>query len=217
MFGSRTWRFALTFLAIAIPAFCQGNPTGTISGHVTDPGKLSMPNVRVRVSSPVLQGVRTVVTSANGDYIVPFLPPGEYTVKFESQGFARLEVSVSLKMADTQPLNVEMTVNTVATKMTVTEANDVTVTPTVATTIRASSIENLPVGRSLDAATLLSPTASDNGPSGNIMIAGALSYDNLYLVNGVDVNENQRQQPRTLYIEDAIQETKVASGNISAE
>jgi hypothetical protein len=217
MFGSRTWRYALTLLAIAIPAFCQGNPTGTISGHVTDPEKLSMPNVRVTVSSPVLQGVRSVVTSANGDYIVPFLPPGEYTVKFESDGFAPLEMSVSLKMADTQPLNVEMAVNTVSTKMTVTEANDVTVTPTVAATIRASSIEDLPVGRSLDAATLLSPTSSSNGPSGNIMIAGALSYDNLYLVNGVDVNENQRQQPRTLYIEDAIQETKVASGNISAE
>src|ERR1041385_2161601 len=83
MFGSRTWRFVPTFLAIGIPAFCQGNPTGTISGHVTDPGKLSMPNVRVMVSSPVLQGVRAVVTSANGDYIIPFLPPGDYTVKFE--------------------------------------------------------------------------------------------------------------------------------------
>ena len=49
------------------------------------------------------------------------------------------------------------------------------------------------------------------------MIAGALSYDNLNLVNGVNVNDTQRQQPRTLFVEDAIQETKVSSGNISAE
>ena len=69
-----------SFLAVAIQGFCQGNPTGTISGHVIDPGNLAMPGVSVTVASPVLQGVRTAVTSVNGDYIVPFLPPGEYTL-----------------------------------------------------------------------------------------------------------------------------------------
>ena len=49
------------------------------------------------------------------------------------------------------------------------------------------------------------------------MISGALSYDNLNLVNGVNVNENLRQQARPLYVEDAVQETKVSTGNISAE
>ncbi len=64
---------------------------------------------------------------------------------------------------------------------------------------------------------LLAPGVSNNGPSGNIVIAGALSYEGLYLINGVNVNENLRGQPRTLYVEDAIQETKVSTGNISAE
>ncbi len=217
MLGSVALRSALIFITFAIPAFSQGNPTGTISGHVTDPGGLSMPDARVRVSSTVLQGQRNAVTSANGDYILPFLPPGEYTVKFERDGFAAMEMSISLKMADTQPLNVQLALTTVATKLTVTEASDLATTLTVASTIRASSIENIPLGRTMEAATLLSPAAIDNGPGGNTMISGALSYDNLYMVNGVDVNENQRQQPRTLYIEDAIQETKVSSGNISAE
>jgi hypothetical protein len=217
MSHSRIWRLTLVLLAAAISALPQGNPTGAISGHVTDPGGLAMPGVNVTVSSTVLQGRRRTVTSGNGDYIVPFLPPGEYTVKFERDGFAAMELAVSLRMADTQPLNVQMALTTVATSLTVTEAADVTTTLTVASTVRASAIELIPVGRSLEAATLLSPSASDNGPGGNTMISGALSYDNLYLVNGVTVNENQRQQPRTLYIEDAIQETKVASGNISAE
>ena len=45
-----------------------------------------MPGVTVTVESAALQGPRTTVTSANGDFIIPFLPPGEYTVTFEIQG-----------------------------------------------------------------------------------------------------------------------------------
>src|SRR5207249_9394455 len=50
-----------------------------------------------------------------------------------------------------------------------------------------------------------------------LMISGALSYSNLFLVNGVVVNENLRGQPQDLFIEDAIEETTVSSGSISAE
>jgi outer membrane cobalamin receptor len=49
------------------------------------------------------------------------------------------------------------------------------------------------------------------------MVSGALSYENLNLVNGVVINENLRGQARNLFIEDAIQETKVSTGSISAE
>src|SRR4029077_8582777 len=55
-----------------------------------------------------------------------------------------------------------------------------------------------------------------NGVNGNT-ISGAMSYDNLYLVNGAVVNENLRGQPHQLYIEDAIQETTVLTGGVSAE
>src|SRR5205814_1435450 len=54
------------------------------------------------------------------------------------------------------------------------------------------------------------------GINGNT-ISGAMSYDNLYLVNGAVVNENLRGQTHQLYIEDAIQETTVLTGGISAE
>jgi outer membrane receptor protein involved in Fe transport len=75
----------------------------------------------------------------------------------------------------------------------------------------------LPLGRTIGAATLLAPGVTDNGPGGNIMISGALSYENLFLVNGVVVNENLRAQPRNVYIEDAVQEHKISTGSISAE
>jgi len=214
----RRWALVtLMLLSVVAPATPQGNPTGAISGQVVDPGNLPIPDVKITVSSPVLQGIRTAVTSANGDYIVPFLPPGDYTVRFEREGFAPLELTVSLKMAETQRLNAQMALATTTTKITVSETSEAAATVTVESTLRSSNVEVIPLGRTLEAATLLSATANNNGPGGNTMISGALSYDNIYLVNGVNVNETQRQQPRSLYIEDAIQETKVASGNISAE
>ena len=215
---SRPLIFALAFLALAGAVFAQGNPTGTITGSVMDPDGLVLPGVTVTAASPVLQGVRTVVTSANGDYIIPFLPAGDYTVTFELQGFATVKQTVGLKMADTLPVNVKLAVASVTETVTVTGASTETaMTPTVATTLKASTVENIPWGRTLDAATVIAPAAIGNGPGGNIMISGALSYDNLNLVNGVNVNENLRQQARPLYVEDAVQETKVSTGNISAE
>lgn len=218
MLHLRTWIAAVILAAIAGAAFAQGNPTGTMSGRVTDPDNLALPGVTITVTSPVLQGVRTTVTSGNGDYIIPFLPPGDYTVTFELQGFATVKQALSLRMAEMLPLNVTMPLASVTEVVNVTAAaTEVSTTSTIATTVKNDVVEVIPLGRSLAAATLLAPSALDNGPSGNVMISGALSYDNLHLVNGANVNDTQRQQARILFIEDAIQEVKVSAGNVSAE
>ena len=62
-------------------------PTGTISGRVTSSDGLALPGVTVTATSPSLQGERTIVTTANGDFILPLLPPGDYRVMFELSGF----------------------------------------------------------------------------------------------------------------------------------
>ncbi|HUO86587.1 MAG TPA: TonB-dependent receptor, partial [Thermoanaerobaculia bacterium] len=65
----------------------------------------------------------------------------------------------------------------------------------------------------------LSPGVTTNGPgAGNaITISGAQSWENLFTLNGVVLNENIRGQAFNLFIEDAIQETTTQSGGISAE
>jgi hypothetical protein len=69
----------------------QGVPTGTLSGRVSDPDGLSLPGVTVTARSPALQGPRSATTSPNGDYLIPFLPAGDYTVTFEIAGFQPLK------------------------------------------------------------------------------------------------------------------------------
>ncbi len=216
---SRTFLTVLMALAVSTAAWAQGNPTGTIRGAVTDPDGLALPGVTVTVESPALQGTRSVETSINGDFIVPFLPPGEYAVTFELQGFAPQRHTIGVAMAETRSMQIALKLAAVTETVTVTgsTSTEVLKTGSIAETYKADKIEVLPVGRTLESAVLLAPGVSNNGPSGNIVIAGALSYEGLYLINGVNVNENLRGQPRTLYVEDAIQETKVSVGNISAE
>src|SRR5437667_7594775 len=205
-------------LASVAGAAAQGNPTGTISGHVADPDGLAVPGATVTASSPALQGVRTATTSENGDYIIPFLPAGDYEVKFELQGFKTTTRPVSVKMAETLPLNVTLAIAAVAESVTVTGASpDIVPTATIAANFKKEALERLPVGRALNDAVLLAPGVAGNGPSGNIMMAGALSFESQYLVNGVVINENLRGQALNLFIEDAIQETKVSTGAISEE
>ena len=74
-------------------------PTGTISGRVASSDDAPLPGVTVTVTSPNLQGERTVITSVNGDYVVPLLPPGDYTLVFELSGFQSVKREVGLAEA----------------------------------------------------------------------------------------------------------------------
>jgi hypothetical protein len=207
---------SLVFL-LSISAFAQTLPTATIAGKVTTDG-VGLPGVTVTVTSPNLQGARTTVTTAQGDYIVPFLPPGEYTVRYELSGMRTITQKVTLTAARTNSIDITLRPETVAESITVTAtAPSVVETTQVSTNFNQALIDELPVPRNLQAVTLLAPGVNPNGPGGNLIISGAMSFDSLYLVNGAVVNENLRGQAHDLFIEDAIQETTVMTAGISAE
>jgi hypothetical protein len=217
-----TKRFVV-FLIVAAAvsdALAQSIPTATINGKVSADGA-ALPGVSVTASSPNLQGTRTTVTTQTGDYLIPLLPPGNYTVKFELSGMATANRRVVLTAANTERIDVEMRPAAVAEAITVTAETPITA-PVESTQVSANFkqdlIEALPMDRTIRSVALLSPGVNNNGPSGgNIMISGAMSFDSLYLVNGAIVNENLRGQPHSLFIEDAIQETTILTGGISAE
>jgi outer membrane receptor for ferrienterochelin and colicin len=193
--------------------------TGTISGRVVDAQQLPVPGVTVNAESPNLQGIRTAVTSENGDYIISLLPPGVYTITFELSGFQRVDRTVTL--APTQVLPVEVVMGPAAVSETVEvigrSADVLTQTAQVALNISQDLIQTLPTNRDINAALLLAPAIHPTGPNGNYSISGSVSFENLFMVNGVTVNENLRGQANDLYIEDAIQETTVATAGVSAE
>ena len=215
---ARTWLCVAALFVFAVAASAQ-TTTGTISGHVADSQGLALPGVTVNAASANLQGMRTVTTSGNGDYIFTGLPSGTYTISFELSGFQRQDKTLALAPTQVAPLDVTMGVGTLSETVTVTgQSADVsTRTAQVATNFKQDFIANLPTNRDINASLLLAPAVHPTGPSGAYSIAGAMSFETLYMVNGVSVTENLRGQPYNLYIEDAVQETNIATSGISAE
>ena len=195
----------------------QGNPTGRISGTVTHNGE-TIPGVSITAESPNLQRSRQVLTQANGSFLLGALPPGDYRLTFEMEGLETVVRNLVVSVAQLQPLDVEMSVTTVSEEIVVTgDSSAISETTTTSNTLSQDFVEKLAVQRTLTQAVALAPGTSSTGPGNNISISGAQSFENLYLINGVPVNENQRGQPADLFIEDAIEETTISTAAISAE
>jgi outer membrane receptor protein involved in Fe transport len=202
---------------------CAQIPTGTVSGHVTSAEGEAMPGVTVTATSPSLQGSRSVTTNNNGDYTIPSLPPGEYQVSFQLEGFQEAQRSLKVSAAQQTTLDTGLQLSGVSEQIVVTGTYEtISTTPQASTTFERKFVANLPVERDMRNTVLLTPGVSDVGPGGNarlraITISGAQTYENLFLVNGVVVNENLRGQELPLFIEDAIEETTTSTAGISAE
>ena len=201
-------------------------PTGTISGRVTDSSGGVLPGVAVTATSPSLQGPREIVTSAFGDYVIPLLPPGPYTVTFELSGFTTVTQQIDVASTETVPLDATMGVGAVTEQITVRgEARSFLQTVQSGSNVKQSLMATLPSSRTLLAAVAMAPNVKGTGPGsgtagtndGSFTIAGAMAYDSVFMLNGVAVTENLRGQPVSLFIEDAIQETTVSTSGISAE
>jgi hypothetical protein len=212
-------------LLLAVPAFSQGIPNGKVSGHVTSEGA-ALPGVTVTVTSPALQGERSTVTSGSGDFLFPSLPPGDYAVTFQLEGMQDINQNIRVAAAQTAVMDVEMS-GDFAEEIVVTgtaSLEAISETSQGAVTYGKQLVDELPAGRTLSQIVALSPGVQPNGPSkdsvtglSNITVSGAPTNENLFLLNGVVLNENLRGQAFDLLIEDAIQETTTATSGVSAE
>ena len=215
-------RFTRTILTLCVctlltTATLAQNPTGTLSGHVSD-GKEALPGVTVTVTSPSMQGVRNTTTTGNGDYIFTFLPPGDYRIRFELQGFQTIDTGVKVNAAQTQKVDATMPQSTVAEELTVVGTYEtISSSGTAATTMEKDLVNALPGTRDIPSIANLTAGASASGPQSNTVIAGATSYDNLIMINGVQVQDNIRGTLNNIYIEDAVQETTTSVSGVSAE
>jgi outer membrane receptor protein involved in Fe transport len=226
-FGLRV-SLALVLLLSAGAAFAQSVTTATLRGRVTNEGQ-GLPGVLVTVKSGSLQGARTASTSANGDYVFPGLPPGEYTVGFALQGFRAENRTQPVTVGQEARLDVVLSLAGVEASATVVAKSETvaTSTPQAAQTFTKELTDNLPVTRSLLSSVALAAGVNTNGPGssdrlGNgvnpvVTISGAQSFDNLFTVDGAVVTDNIRGTPNNLFIEDAIAETTTSTSSVSAE
>jgi outer membrane receptor protein involved in Fe transport len=207
----------LAILALAIAGTVSAQMGSELEGRAIYENE-GMPGVTVTISSPALQGEKVTVTNSQGDYIFKALPAGDYKVRFELASFATLEYDVKMSTSQPRSLDAILYPEAMQEEIVVTGSFETVSTGTQgSSTVEQSVLEKLPVQRTLNQAVLLSAGTTDTGPNQNISISGAQSWESLYTINGVVVNENIRGQALDLYIEDAVLETTTITSSASAE
>lgn len=212
----------LALLASDSPARAQGVQTGTITGTVQSADGLSLPGATVTASSPVLQGQRAATTDVNGVYFIKGLPAGTYTVSFDMPSFkAMTKENIELNVGSTVDVPQTMALAGVAETVNVmadTPKPTALTVPTISQAYTKTEVDALPVGRIPNQIADLAPGLTSNTSNvGQLAISGATSFDNVFMMNGVDINDNLFGTANNLFIEDAIQQTNILTGGISAE
>src|SRR5271167_1711209 len=100
------------FLLLASTAFGQTPGTGAISGVVYDPSNRVVQNATVLAVNEATNVSRSVMTTSEGLFRVPLLPPGEYTVVVKADGFAEnTSHSITVTGSETSSINVTLAVS----------------------------------------------------------------------------------------------------------
>jgi len=213
-------RVALSFglvAVVAMPALAQ-SPTGALSGRVTDVTGAARANVIVTVSSSNLLQPQRTSTSESGDYLFRLLPPGEYAVTFELGGFAAATERRDVAAGQAVVVNMTLRPGPVIESVTVKPEPSVVFTGVAtATNLPQPLMDALPTSRTMSAAAEFAPGVHASGPDRALSINGAMTFENVFLLDGVQTQDNLRGTPFDLYIEDALQETTVQTSGVSAE
>jgi hypothetical protein len=211
----------IVLFALASPMLghAQGLQTGSVRGVVKDASGEVVPMVNVQATSPAQIGVRQTASDTAGAYHLQGLTPGRYTVTFEFSGFQTVSAELRVGVGAVERLDVTLQPASVNEAVTVTAATPSLLSARVGgSTIRSGEIERLPTGRTPSLVAELAPGLTNNTPNVNqVTISGAVAYDNVFLLDGVDIGDNLFARPDDLFIEEAIEETQVLTSSISAE
>jgi hypothetical protein len=180
--------FALVIALLSCTALLA-QQTGSISGRVTATDGSALPGVTVEARSNVLPQPRVTVTDANGDYRLPALVPGSYTVTFTLTGMQTVNRRAEVILSQNTVADAKLGVAGLAETITVTA--ETTLVDKTSTAIQNGlsnqQIQALPVAQNYGDLQKLIPGVmytqdTVRGPS-----AGASGQDNVYLFDGVNV------------------------------
>jgi len=187
--GTRVFRFLLllSLVVLAVPLFAQ--QVGEIVGKVTATDGSTLPGVTVEAKSPGLPQARTTVTNENGDYRLPVLPPGPYTLTFSLAGMQTVTRNLQVLLNQAVTANVSLGMQGVSESITVTAATSL-VDPesnAIKSAVGETEIRELPLGQEYRDLVKLAPAVqytedTIRGPS-----AGGSGQDNVYQFDGVNV------------------------------
>ncbi len=124
-------RLVLLTLAFAVFSVAQDVQTGTLVGLVTDSSGSAVPNAAVKAVDVQTKVESHGLTTAEGNYIIPYLNVGEYEVSVEAAGFKKfLRTGVLVQTGSTVRIDIPLEVGAVNQEIEVTTASPLLATDT---------------------------------------------------------------------------------------
>ena len=175
---------------VLLPALSFAQQTGAVIGKAVDTAGLVLPGVTVEARSVSLPAPRLTVTGGAGQYQLPALQPGVYTLTFELSGMNKVTREVMVQLSQETVVDITMSVQGVSETVTVTAAivpmieRDSTA---IKSGVSSETIQSVPVGQEYRDLIKLIPGVqytqdATRGPS-----AGGSGQDNVYKFDGVNV------------------------------
>jgi hypothetical protein len=199
-----------------------------LRGKITDEQGAVIEGATVTVKNEARNVERTAQTLGDGSYRILAIPPGNYQVTVESQGFARaVYQDIVLSLGQDGVLNAAMRVTAIGEEVIVTA--DVELTDRTKTqesfNIDQNRIDNLPIdGRNfLNFALTSSQISRDSSapigpaPTTGLVFGGQRPRSNLVQVDGADNIDSSVNASRSTLSQEAVQEFQVLVNGFAPE
>jgi hypothetical protein len=185
--------------------WAQGETTSAIAGRVTDPTHAAIPGASVTIRSNDTGSKRVVKTGEKGQFLIPQLKPGVYTVRVQAAGFRpQVDDSVLASLGQTQTVTFSLKIASARQNVRVSGRAPLinTENPNTISTLTARGIENLPnpggdmtYPAQLASGALMNTAGSGNdfvgstNGYGNVEFNGLPALSNAYIVDGLETND----------------------------
>jgi hypothetical protein len=202
--------------------------TATIYGVVLDPSGAAIPEASVTAISELTSTSMTAVTNDRGEFTIPFLPVGAYTITVDAKGF-RPQRQTGMELAAGQKANLSYTMQLGATTeaVTVTSAAPILNLSSAQQDVMLNSRQaiELPMARR-DISNMLNLGTGTSAGGDTISINGLPTRGFSFTVDGVDASPDSEFPSLALYGNinyikgvsiEAVREVQIAKNIFSAE
>jgi hypothetical protein len=115
----------LVALVITPVLYAQG-PVGTLNGTVTDPEGAVVPGATVIATDNATGTEAKTTSTTSGDYTLPYLPSGTYTIRVSAPGFSTATAeNVILRVAQTMTIDLKLQLGSVNQQVIVSDKAEV--------------------------------------------------------------------------------------------
>ena len=221
--GRRRTAAFLIGAGLLIPLSATSQTTGKIVGTISDESNSALAGVRVELSGPRLQGLRSAVTSVEGTYRFLGVPAGAYTItaSLPALGSVRTTATVGADATVTIDLRLTLRASAEVTVFGAVPLVDATSTGT-GSSYPERILDRLPIGRNYADAVFAQPgTQADFGETpGNalaIAVYGSTSAENLFLIDGINTTSVVKGTEGKDINTEFVEELEVKAGGYQAE